>query len=178
MVFKERVKLLRAHEENTIPLMVMTIRFEKKVRKMRGKRWHGFGAKKKNRGGGSRGGRGFSGFHKHKFSYVTSKDPDRYGYKGFAVPNKKKISAINLGDLERIAAKNEIDLNELGYQKLLSKGSVSRPLKVIVEKYTKKAGEKIRQAGGSVEGEEVSKEKAKKKSEKRGQSGKKNQAKE
>lgn len=150
----------------------MTVRFERKVRKMRGKRWHGFGAKKKNRGGGSRGGRGFSGFHKHKYSYVTSKDPERFGYKGFVVPHKKKAEAINVGELDKLSKGNEINLTELGFEKLLSKGMITKPFKVIVAQYTKKASDKIRAAGGSVEGEEVVKK------EKKSGSGKKNQAKE
>lgn len=145
----------------------MTVRFTRKVRKMRGKRSHGYGGKKKHRGGGSHGGRGFSGFHKHKFSHVTSKDPGRFGYKGFVVPNRKKPDVINVGELEKIAEKDELNLNDLGYEKLLSKGSLSRPLRVVIRQYTKKAGDKIRAAGGSVEGTEVSKEKVKKEKKKR-----------
>ncbi|MBI4018491.1 MAG: uL15 family ribosomal protein [Candidatus Aenigmarchaeota archaeon] len=141
--------------------MVMVVRFRKKVRRQRGTRWHGYGSKKKKRGGGSRGGRGFSGFHKHKYSYVVAKDPEHYGEKGFVVPHKKKANVINVGDLEKLAAAGEIDLGGLGYQKLLSKGSVSKPLKVVVEEYTKKAGDKVRAAGGSLEGEETGKAESK-----------------
>ena len=62
-----------------------------KVRHMRGQRWHGWGAKKKHRGKGSKGGRGKAGRHKHKFSYVNTVDPYNYGYKGFVPPTKVGI---------------------------------------------------------------------------------------
>ena len=38
----------------------MVVRREKRVRKLRGSKTHGWGSKKKHRGGGSRGGRGMS----------------------------------------------------------------------------------------------------------------------
>src|SRR3989338_3046822 len=58
----------------------MTVRFKQKTRKWRGRTSHGWGMKKKHRGGGSQGGRGLGGSHKHKFSFVTSKDLGRFGY--------------------------------------------------------------------------------------------------
>lgn len=135
----------------------MVLRFKKKVRKMRGSHTHGWGHKKKHRGGGSRGGRGFSGMHKHKYSYVVAKDPDRYGYKGFVVPHKKKVNVINVGELEKLAGPQyEINLTQLGFSKLLSKGNVTKPLRVTVKKYTEKAKEKITAAGGTVIAEESS----------------------
>ncbi len=126
----------------------MTLRFRKKE-KGRGA-GTGYGSKKKHRGKGSRGGRGYAGLHKHKWSWIVSKAPEYYGYKGFT-PKGKKKKAINLGDIEKIAiGQSEIDLGKLGYGKLLSRGKVSKPLTINVRLYTKKAKAKIEKAGGKV----------------------------
>jgi len=128
----------------------MTIRFRKKVRKWRGRTSHGWGMKKKHRGGGSLGGRGYAGRHKHKYSYVTTKAPDWYGRKGFH-SLKIKGRAINVGDLEKISnGKTEIDLGALGYSKLLSRGQVSKPFNIKVGKFTERAKQKIEKAGGRI----------------------------
>ncbi|MEM7819824.1 MAG: uL15 family ribosomal protein [Candidatus Aenigmatarchaeota archaeon] len=127
----------------------MTIRFRKKVRKMRGSHTHGYGSKKKHRGGGSRGGRGYGGSHKHKYSYIVKYEPWHYGYKGFH-SLKKKLRTINIGDLEKISDNNEIDLTKLGYDKLLSRGKISRPLIIKIKKFSKKAKEKIEKVGGKI----------------------------
>ncbi len=129
----------------------MPVRFRRKITRQRGKRWHGWGAKKKHRGKGSRGGKGWGGSSKHKRSYIYSYKPDHFGYKGFH-SLKKKGNAINVGDLEKFLAegKNEINLNELGYVKLLSNGNVSSAIIVHVNKFSPKAKEKIEAAGGKI----------------------------
>jgi len=125
----------------------MTLRFRKKE-KGRGA-GTGYGAKKKHRGKGSRGGRGFAGLHKHKWSWVNTKDPQHYGYKGF-VSRKPKIKAVNVGDLEALSTEKEIDLKKFGYQKLLSRGHVNRAVTVRVQKFTERAKTKIEDAGGKI----------------------------
>jgi large subunit ribosomal protein L15 len=129
----------------------MTVRFKKKMRKMRGSHTHGYGSKKKHRGGGSQGGKGFSGMHKHKFSLTVAHKKDFYGYKGFHAL-KKKEKTINVGELKKIANEDEkeIDLMKLGYGKLLSKGSLSAPITIKVEKFSKKAKQKVEKAGGKI----------------------------
>jgi large subunit ribosomal protein L15 len=128
----------------------MTARFRKKVRKWRGRTSHGHGAKKKARGGGSLGGRGFAGLHKHKYSSVTTGSLDyEFGYKGFH-SRKKKVKAINVGELEKISKENEIDLTALGYSKLLSRGNVNRALTIKVNSATGRAQEKIEKQGGKI----------------------------
>src|SRR3989344_9625392 len=122
----------------------MPPRLRKKKTRQRGLRWHGWGAKKKHRGKGSRGGKGWGGSTKHKRSYVYTYAPDHFGYKGFH-SLKKKDNAINVGDLEKLG-KKEIDLSEMGYEKLLSKGNVSSALTVKVSKFSAKAKEKIEAA--------------------------------
>lgn len=127
----------------------MTLRFRKKE-KGRGA-GTGYGSKKKHRGKGSKGGRGYAGLHKHKWSWVTTKDPEHYGYKGF-YSRRKKTRAINVGELEKIAAGNEIDLTRMGYGKLLSRGNVTRAFNVKVEKFSERAKMKIEKAGGKIVG--------------------------
>lgn len=134
---------------------------KRKTRKMRGQRWHGYGGKKKHRGGGSKGGKGFGGSHKHKWSYITRYEPDHYGYKGFYSLKKKDIS-INLDEVQRLAEKNkhkEIDLTKLGYTKILARGEIKEPLTIKIKKSSAAAKKKIEEAGGKLITEEKSKEK-------------------
>lgn len=128
----------------------MTTRFRQKSRRWRGRTSHGHGHKKKARGGGSLGGRGYSGRHKHKFSLVVSKEPDNYGKKGFfSFREKEKI--INVGDLEKISkGQTDVDLASMGYYKLLSRGHVYKAYNVKVGKFTEKAKAKVEKAGGSL----------------------------
>lgn len=126
----------------------MTVRFRKKLRKWRGRTSHGWGAKKKRRGGGSQGGRGMGGTHKHKFSWVTSKAPDYFGYKGFHSKHDK-VKSINVEDLEKMDAGN-IDLGKMGYGKLLGRGRITRAVTVTVKTCSVQAKQKIEKAGGQV----------------------------
>ncbi len=127
----------------------MTARFKQKVRKWRGRTSHGGGHKKKRRGGGSQGGRGYGGSHKHKFSYITTVEPDHYGYKGFH-SKKKRAEAINVSELARMDG-NDFDLKKLGYGKLLGRGKIERAVTVRAEQVSKQAKEKIEKAGGKIE---------------------------
>jgi len=133
----------------------MVMRFRKKSRKMRGKKTHGYGSKKKHRGKGSRGGKGYAGSHKHKWTYILKYEPDHFGKHGF-VSKKKKERVINVGELEKLVNKlglntqEVIDLEALGYTKLLGSGSIDIPLKIKVRSYSQRAAEKIGSAGGEI----------------------------
>ena len=128
----------------------------KKVHKMRGYR-RGFGSKKKHRGKGSKGGKGYGGSTKHNRSFVYTKERDHFGHKGFSSLKKKDV-IIKIKDLEKVCGgKNEVDLIALGYTKLLSDGDISKSLTVRISKISKKAKEKIEKAGGSVTGLEEKK---------------------
>lgn len=122
----------------------------KKVNKMRGSRTHGYGSKKKHRGGGSRGGRGYAGMNKHKFSLVVTKNTDHFGSKGFFNPTRKEKKAINIEKLDMLEKDGIVDLSELGYDKLLSRGNVTKKLNVRVGSASKKAREKIEKADGKI----------------------------
>lgn len=132
----------------------MTVRFRKKSARQRGLKTHGWGSKKKHRGKGSKGGRGYGGSHKHKYSYIVNYEPDHYGYKGFVRPRKREVRIINVGDVEKILAAREhgeiLDLASLGYSKLLSKGNISVAVKIRIPRCSEKAKLKIEKAGGVV----------------------------
>ncbi|MEM5773091.1 MAG: uL15m family ribosomal protein [Candidatus Aenigmatarchaeota archaeon] len=128
----------------------MVVKKEKKHRKFRGKRTY-HGSHKKARGGGNRGGRGKAGFHKHKWSYVVKYEPEHFGKTGFKPPKQKEIKSINLGELERIAKEKnleKINVMELGYEKVLGEGKISKPLTIEAKFFSKKAEKKIEEAGG------------------------------
>lgn len=132
----------------------MTIRFRKKNIKQRGKRWHGWGSKKKHRGKGSKGGRGYGGSHKHKYSYIVNYETEHFGYKGFVRPRQRKDSVINVGSVEKMLARQEhgeiLDLASMGYDKLLSAGKIAVAVKIKVPKWSEKAKLKVEGAGGVI----------------------------
>lgn len=129
----------------------------KKLVKQRGHRTHGWGSPKKHRGAGSRGGRGYAGSKKHKRVWVAKNEPDRLGKRGFHSLRDKRVKArvraINLRDLERIALKKglkEINLKELGYDKLLGTGEIKQKLVIKAGKFSASAKKKIEKAGGKL----------------------------
>jgi large subunit ribosomal protein L15 len=132
---------------------------QRKTRKMRGSRTHGYGRVGQHRGAGSRGHRKV-GRHKHLWSYVTAHEPEYFGKKGFTSRQslKRKEHIINIAKLDemskKISPKNEeelhIDLASLGYTKLLGTGKITKPLIVKVISCSKSAAEKIKNAGGQV----------------------------
>ncbi len=126
----------------------MTINKRKKVVKYRGTTYHGAGHRKKRRGAGSRGGRGRAGSGKRGKAKKQSWEP--LGKKGFSGRNSK-LKTINVSALSNLAAgKEEIDLTALKYDKLLGTGNIKTKLNVKVNKFSKKAEEKIKAAGGSI----------------------------
>ncbi|TRO48527.1 50S ribosomal protein L15 [Candidatus Bathyarchaeota archaeon] len=132
---------------------------ERKTRKMRGSRTHGYGRIGQHRDAGSKGQRKV-GRHKHLWSYVTAHEPDYFGKHGFTSPQslKRKEKVINIARLDEIAAlstekekgKTHVNLTNLGYTKLLGTGKIAKPITVTVPACSKTAEEKIKQAGGQV----------------------------
>jgi len=125
----------------------------KKVIKMRGSHTHGYGMKKKHRGAGSRGGRGFAGQYKHKKVMIKKKFPERLEKKKFKSLTqrgfRKDIKSINITHLITMSeGKKEIDLATLGFDKLLGKGEINKPIQIKAHAFTKLAKEKIEKAGG------------------------------
>ncbi len=127
----------------------MPVRFRRKGRKMRGYD-RGFGEKKKHRGKGSHGGRGYAGSTKHKKSYIVRFEPKHFDHRGFHPLQRTVDKIANVGGLEKLAKGGEVNLTELGYDKLLAKGEVTKPVTVHVSKFSKGAKAKIEKAGGKI----------------------------
>jgi len=132
----------------------------RKIRKKRGSRTQGYGRVGQHRKTGSKGMRK-AGRHKHGWTYVLRYEPDYFGKKGFTSPKslRKKENVVNIGKLDEVAGKLSIekekgkffiDLESLGYTKLLGAGKVTKPLVVKVASCSKAAAEKIKEAGGQI----------------------------
>lgn len=132
----------------------------RKTRKNRGSRTQGYGRVGQHRDTGSKGYRK-SGRHKRGWSWVQRYDPDYFGKDGFTSPRSlhQHTRVINVGRLDEVAqeiavekenAKFFVDLESLGFTKLLGTGKVTKPLTVKVTSCSKSAAEKIKEAGGQV----------------------------
>ena len=127
-----------------------------RTNKFRGSRYHGRG-KKAGRGAGKRGGRGNAGLNKHKVMTRLKYMPGHWGMHGFnRHPSLRTVnSSINVGVVSEIANGDKIDLTEMGYDKLLGSGQISKSLHIKVKEASSKAIEKVEAAGGSVEIEKI-----------------------
>jgi len=139
----------------------------RKTRKMRGSRTHGFGQigshthKRWRKMKGDR----KVGRHKGLWTYTVKYEPDYFGRRGFTSPRslRQKINVINVGELNELIEKLDaekklekkkekafLDLDKLGYQKLLATGTIKKPVLVKVESYSESAAKKIEEAGGQI----------------------------
>ena len=135
----------------------------RKVRKMRGSRTHGYGVIGQHRKTGSKGHRKV-GRHKGGWTYTVKYEPDYFGKKGFTPKGaKQKISIINVGELDELITKLSreqklekkgkkvvVDLEGLGYDKLLGMGKVTQPTLAKVGSHSKTAVKKIEESGGQI----------------------------
>jgi large subunit ribosomal protein L15 len=142
---------------------------DRKVRKQRGSRTHGYGQIGQHRCRGGRGGTGKAGLDKHKWSYVLRYDPTYWEKKGFVSTRTlgRKVSVINVGKLDDLVDKLDsekklerkdkkifLDLGSLGYDKLLGTGEIIKPMLVKVASYSEAASRKLEEAGGQILKEE------------------------
>jgi len=118
-----------------------------KTKKMRGSKSCGWGQSKQHRGKGSKGGKGFAGSKEHRMLKFKKECPEHYDHRVLKKVNIARV--INLKDLEALGDK-EINLTEMGYDKLLGNGEIKKKLKVIVPTWSASAEEKIKAAGGEV----------------------------
>lgn len=118
---------------------------------MRGSKTHGYGSKKKHRGKGSKGGKGYAGLKKHKKTWMFKYESGHFGKRGFKSKTGQKIKAINLRDLQKVAVGNEVNVKELGYDKVLGIGELKKPLVIKASYFSKKAVEKIEKVKGKAE---------------------------
>ena len=146
----------------------MSINKRKKNTRQRGHKTHGWGAKKKHRGKGHQGGAGMAGTGKRADSKKPSvwKDTHYFGKFGFINKTPKvKIKALNVSYLEvhlsRLVSSNlinkegalySVELEKLGYNKLLGEGRVTNKFKITTPYASKSSVEKVKEAGGEVIG--------------------------
>lgn len=147
----------------------------KKVTKYRGSNTHGGGHGKKRRGAGSRGGRGFAGSGKrsgHKKNLFVNK----LGRKGFTSRNFEVQKGVNLGfftaeKINQLLSEGKVqkegefylvDLEKLGFNKLLGTGSTELKLKITAPYCSAKAAEKLEAAGSKLVSGDKKSEAAKK----------------
>ena len=138
---------------------------KKRIKKIRGTRTCGGGSHKKRRGKGSRGGVGHAGAFGHHMVWSLKRgiikgqhpsNPHPYG--------RSEATTVNVGELEEMlpellaTGKAEekdggvyLDAQQLGIQKVLGKGNVTKKLMLTVDEISKTAREKIEHVGGSIE---------------------------
>ncbi len=137
---------------------------KQKTKKFRGSRTCGGGTHKNRRGGGSRGGRGNAGICKHHFVRAL-KLGMRFGKHGFKRPlvTVEDKTIVNVGELdeaiEQLAAEGfaekkgnafHIDLANIGIEKVLGSGKVTKPLFIKASEFSSSARTKIEDAKGKV----------------------------
>jgi len=143
----------------------MMIRRKRKITKMRGSRTVGGGCSKKRRGAGHKGGKGMAGGHKHMWTWMVKYDPNHYGKYGFKRPPSSiaKIDTVNLSYLDEkleellekgLATKEKdkivIDITDLGYDKLLGSGKITKPLIIKAPSFSNLAEKKVQDVGGEI----------------------------
>jgi len=134
----------------------MTINKRKKNSRQRAKTTHGWGAKKKHRGAGNRGGRGMAGSGKRadqlKPSILKWYGNQYFGKRGFRTHTSKKVKAININKLEKLDLKKEGDFYifdaSKDYNKILGTGKITKKYRVTCSSFSKKAEDKIKKLGG------------------------------
>jgi large subunit ribosomal protein L15 len=139
------------------------IRKTRKICKLRGSRTVAGGCSKKRRGAGNRGGKGKAGGHKHHWTWTVKFDPKHFGKYGFKRPQgaSQIFNPVNVDFLDEnsekllsqgIATEEDnkiiIDVTELGYNKVLGKGKISKALTIKAPQFSKSAVSKIENAGG------------------------------
>lgn len=133
----------------------------RKTRKRRGTRTVGWGIVGQHRGSGQKGHRKV-GRRKHLWSWVLRYEPDYFSKKGFC-SRRKKVNAVNIGKLEELAMKISaekgleerdgmtfLDLDKLGYNKLLGVGNITKPFSIKVASYSQSAAKKVEESGGKL----------------------------
>ncbi len=137
---------------------------KQKTKKFRGSRTCGGGTHKNRRGGGSRGGRGNAGTCKHHFVRSMQRGLS-FGKHGFKRPlsTVDDTTIVNVGELDEaieqlvtdgFAEKKgdafHIDLANIGIEKVLGSGKVTKPLFIAAGEFSAAAKQKIEDAKGKV----------------------------
>ncbi|MBR9680337.1 MAG: 50S ribosomal protein L15 [Candidatus Altiarchaeota archaeon] len=124
----------------------------------RGSNTHGKGTHR--RGKGRKGGQGNAGSNDSRWMSTikggkvkAGARPGKHGHLGKYGFTRgsltKRPETVNLNWVSE-HFDNKVDLTEIGVQKLLGTGRLTKPLKIKVEQWSKKAEEKIKAAGGEI----------------------------
>ncbi|HVP95376.1 MAG TPA: uL15m family ribosomal protein [Methanoregulaceae archaeon] len=130
--------------------------------KFRGSRTCGGGTHKNRRGAGNRGGRGRAGINAHHFvRYYREMGGPVFGKDGFHNPTSTRVRAVDISIIDRmvpallangLAVEEEgivtIDAGEIGIDKVLGSGNVTRKIKISAGSFSVQAKSKIEQSGG------------------------------
>lgn len=140
-------------------IKIMATRF-RKIRRLRGSRYCGWGQIGQHRQSGSRGGVGNAGKHKHLWIRTIIEEPDRFGHGSTNSHSMNVVNKwINVRDLNSLiqdeSKKNSkgmyiLDLNYLGYDKLLGGGQINGKFEVHIDKISENARQKVEKSGGEV----------------------------
>ena len=133
--------------------------------KFRGSRTCGGGTHKNRRGAGNRGGRGRAGHRDHRFSHFLLANEINNGKHGFHTIPAREPEAVDIGSIDEMIpillksglARLEgdiivVDAAELGFDKILGGGRVTRKMKISADAFSEQAKTKIEAAGGQVQG--------------------------
>ena len=142
----------------------MTANRRNKDVKFRRSHSHGWGSKKKHRGSGNRGGKGNAGTGKRADQNKPSIWHEQYfGKHGFTHKGAIYHKTVNVEylneNIEKLAKSNDakmqggafvINIADLGFDKLLGKGRVSKKLMITADYASSRAVESVKEAGGEV----------------------------
>ena len=136
----------------------------KKDIRQRGSHTHGWGSKKKHRGSGNRGGKGMASTGKRSDAKKPSIWKEEYfGKHGFVHRGAVHHKVVNVNyldqNIEKLAAGNiakkqdswyVINIEDLGFDKLLGKGRVTKKLMVTAKYASTQSIDAVKAAGGEV----------------------------
>ena len=134
----------------------MVRRHKSDSKKYLGQRSYGGGNTKNRRGKGSRGGKGYAGSTKQRWTYITAKEPDHFGNFGFSNPNASyQLDIINLNTIQDQAIAGKLKKKDDNYVldfdgKILGTGKLTLPVTATAKSFSAKAKKKIEEAGGTV----------------------------
>src|SRR3989338_912106 len=142
----------------------MTDRKKSKRQKMRGHSTYGFGSKKKHRGFGNSGGKGNAGtgkradskkpsvWNKHYFGsvgFVKKNSPGPVNGVNLSYLNEQIDSLVKAGKAKKDKDLYEVNIADLGFQKVLGTGSLSKKFKITASAFSESAKRKIEESGGT-----------------------------
>ncbi len=137
-------------------VVFMVRKIKSKKRKYYSQRTFGRGNKKHGRGKGEKGGKGKAGVKKQSWlktiKTVGTKKPKGFGKR------KRKAPTLNLKQISEMARSNRLKKEGEFYvvnmpgTKILANGTINFKLKITAKKFSKKAIERIKAAGGIIGG--------------------------